>query len=65
MKTEKSLTDRRYLYRNSGIELLKIIAIILIAINHTTQSVQSESLFPFQNALDKLIGISYNKANDY
>ena len=47
MKTEKSLTDRRYLYRNSGIELLKIIAIILIAINHTTQSIQIGNLFPF------------------
>ena len=47
MKTEKTLPDRRYLYRNSGIELLKIIAIILIAVNHTTQSIQIGNLFPF------------------
>lgn len=38
-----SLTKQKYLKRDSGIELLKIIAIVLIVINHVTQTIMNEN----------------------
>ena len=48
-KISDNLTDRTGLVRDSGIELLKIIAILLIVIFHVVQTLCSENFFIPQN----------------